>query len=287
MKFSQSKDNPFKRWISLPVITLATAFTVGHFALLLSPQSAIANPNGTSIEQQRKFDHSHIRWNAMLKKYVRRGDVDYAGIKKNGREALLEYLKSLESVGKSEYKGWNRKQKIAFGVNAYNAYTVLLVLDHYPIKSLRKTGALPGAAWKKNFIPLDRIWGKKLSLSQLENDILRPHFEEPRIHFALVCAAKSCPPLRNEAYRAAGLNKQLDAQARRFLGNNDKNRYDPSKKTLYLSKIFQWYEADFTKSSPTVAAYAAGFMPKEVMAATKAGGMEVEYLPYDWNLNEK
>ncbi len=266
---------------------IAIVATMGLFALSFKTPSAIATKDGPSIPSSAAFDHSHAAWSVVLTKYIHRGEVDYAGIKRDGQQALNQYLRSMESVSKSQYQSWTRKQKMAFGINAYNAYTIRLVIDNYPLKSMRKMGLLPGAAWREKFIPLDKIWGKKISLGELENDILRAKFKDPRIHFALVCASKSCPILRSEAFRDDALNKQLEDQARRFMKDKSKNRFDASEKKLYLSKIFDWYKDDFIGPAPSVAAYAAQFMTDEVKTAVAAGNVQVEYLSYDWSLNGK
>src|SRR4029434_9265868 len=132
-------------------------------------------------------------------------------------------------------------QRIAFWINAYNAFTLRLILDHYPIASIRRIGWLPGAAFRERFIPMQGLKGETISLDDIENGTLRSAFREPRIHFALVCAARSCPPLRREAYRGADLDRQLDDQARIFLRDATKNRVDAATRTLYLSSIFKWF----------------------------------------------
>ena len=132
----------------------------------------------------------------------------------------------------------------------------------------------------KDFIPLHNLYGEEVDLNTIEHDTLREKFDEPRIHFALVCASKSCPPLRPEAYRDSVLDAQLDDQARAFLNDRSKNRYDDEKKTLYLSKIFDWFDDDFEKATGTVRDYVAQYLsvPK---------GARIRYLSYDWSLNGK
>jgi uncharacterized protein DUF547 len=285
MKKFQTNGNKSKRIMAYILGAMLALVSCAAFAIFLETPHAMAATNETSSQEEGKFDHSHKAWTSLVKKHLTGEKVDYAGLHKNGRSALNEYLQTLESVGNAQYRGFTKNQKMSFGINAYNAYTIKLVLDNYPIRSLRKFGLLPGAAWREKFIPLSKIWGKNISLGELENDILRKNFKEPRLHFALVCASKSCPALRAEAYRAASLDTQLDEQVRRFLNNKAKNRFDPAKGKLYLSKIFDWYEDDFLSSAPSIAAYAATFMPKEVGQALATGNVKVEYLSYNWSLN--
>ncbi|MEO8601067.1 MAG: DUF547 domain-containing protein [bacterium] len=232
------------------------------------------------------FDHQHAAWNTIVARYVREGIVDYAGLKRSGLPALDGYLQSLESVCRRHYNTWTGEQKLAFWINAYNAYTVKLILDHYPLKSIRSIGLLPGAAFRENFIPLQALRGKVLSLNDIEHDILRKEFREPRIHFAIVCASKSCPELRNEAYRATTLDAQLTEAARRFVSDSSKNRFDAASRTLRLSSIFDWFREDFERSSQTLPAFVARYAePATATALSSGGNVRVEFLDYDWSLN--
>ena len=225
------------------------------------------------------FDHAHPRWTAVLKSHVKDGVVDYAEIRKN-RGPLDTYLADLESVTKADYGGWTEKRKIAFLLNAYNAYTIKLIVDNDPVASIKDLGGFFSSVFSKKFIPLKKLFGKDVSLNAIEHDTLREKFKEPRIHFALVCASKSCPPLRAEAYRAADLAAQLDDQARAFLKDATKNRYDAPRKTLYLSKIFDWFDEDFEAGGGTVRDFVARYLkiPRDV---------RIRHLNYDWSLNGK
>jgi len=212
--------------------------------------------------------------------------VDYAGLERSGRPALNAYLRSLESVCPSDYDTWTHDQKLALWINAYNAYTVKLILDHYPLTSIRSIGLLPGAAFRETFIPLETLRGSALSLEDIEHEILRKEFREPRIHFAIVCASKSCPTLRSEAYRATTLDAQLTEAARGFVSDSSKNRYDAASRTLRLSPIFDWFEEDFERSSQTLPAFVARYAePATAAALTSGGDVRVEFLDYDWSLN--
>ena len=127
------------------------------------------------------FDHTHMVWDSILKEYTRDGWVDYSGLKEEGEESLNRYLGSLESVCSESYASWSRNERLAFWINAYNAYTIKLSLNHYPVRSIRSIGWLPLAAFRTSFIPLRWYHGKNLSLNDIENGILRAIFQQPRI----------------------------------------------------------------------------------------------------------
>ena len=230
------------------------------------------------------LDQTHAQWSAILARWVAGGSVDYGGLQREGRPALAAYLATLSGTCAADYERWRRTERIAFWINAYNAFTLQLILDHYPIASIRKIGWLPGAAFRQQFIPMRELKGGLISLDEIENGTLRRAFREPRIHFALVCASRSCPPLRGEAYRGADLDAQLDDQARAFLRDPAKNRVDASARTLYLSSIFKWFRGDFEA--------AAGSLPSYVAQYLDAGGAPVSdyavaFLAYDWSLNDR
>jgi len=192
----------------------------------------------------RPLDHQHAAWSAILDRYVQDGWVDYAGLAKN-RDELDRYLRALESVCPADYQRWTTRQRLAFWIDAYNAYTVKLILDHYPVGSIREIGLLPGAAFGEPIAPMHALRGRTLSLDDIEHTILRGEFDESRIHFALVCAARSCPVLRSEAYRGTDVDRQPEEQARRFVRDPARNRFDPRAGTAQLSSIFSWFREDF------------------------------------------
>lgn len=239
--------------------------------------------SGSGPDSCAHFDHDHSAWTALLQRYVRNGFVDYAGLKKNGQADLDTYLRALESC-RGQDDSWTREQQLAYWINAYNAYTVQLILTHYPLKSIRSIGLLPGAAFRDGFIPLEGVQGKTLSLNDIEHEILRKRFQEPRIHFAIVCASKSCPALRSEANRAKDLRSQLDDAARTFIQDSSKNRFDPGSRTLYLSSIFQWFREDFERAVETLPEFVARYADESTARALR-GGVRVEFLDYDWSLN--
>lgn len=210
------------------------------------------------------------------------GRVDYAGLMRDDQPALDSYLATLSGTCAEDYARWSRADKIAFWLNAYNAFTVRLITNHYPLRSIRNIGFLPGAAFRMPFIPMQGLRGDDMSLDDIEHRVLRAEFGEPRIHFALVCAARSCPPLRVEAYRAADLDAQLDDQGRRFLGDRTKNRVEQAAGKLYLSAIFKWFRPDFETNGP-LGSFVAPYLD---LQATDIVNFEIEFLDYDWSLNE-
>lgn len=243
--------------------------------------AAIAMPSPARAECTQ-VDPGHAAWSAFLARWVDRGEVDYAGIQRDGRAALDAYLATLSGACAADYERWTTPEKIAFWLNAYNAFTVKLILDNYPIASIRKIGWLPGAAFREEFIPMPGLKGRTISLNDIEHGTLRSAFREPRIHFALVCASRSCPALRGEAYRGADLDHQLDDQARSFLRDPTKNRVDPASRTLYLSSIFDWFGDDFRSAAGSVPAFAAPYLDLKPDV-----GWGVVFLPYDWSLNDR
>jgi hypothetical protein len=245
---------------------------------------ALATVDTASAASGAALDGEHAAWTSLLRSHVAGGLVDYAGLKREAG-ALDDYLRSLESVERAELEGWPRADQLAFWINAYNAYTLKLVLDRYPLRSIRSIGFLPGSAFKRRFIPLQRVAGGKLSLDDIEHRILRERFEEPRIHFAIVCASRSCPVLRDEAYRGSVLDAQLDDAARTFLRDPARNRYDPASRTLSLSRIFEWFRGDFEGAAGTIPAFVERYADERTAEELRRGGVRVEFLEYDWALN--
>lgn len=229
------------------------------------------------------FDHTHAAWDRWLKKYVAVNGaattVDYKGAKADPT-ALKAYTQSLQEVTAQQYKTFEDKEKMAFVINAYNAFTVNLIVDSYPVKSIKDLGGIFTSPWKKRFF---RFLGEEQHLDYLEHSLLRKDWQEPRIHFAVNCASKGCPALRNEAFVASKLEMQLEAAAKTFLGDTSRNRYDAAQNTLWLSKIFDWYGEDFVKKAGSVQAFVSTRMPGDAAKLAKA---KVEFSAYDWNLNE-
>jgi hypothetical protein len=218
----------------------------------------------------------HAIFDGLLSKYNRQGRVDYGGFKRE--EANLDaYLDLLAEI---EPGTLGRDQRIAFYINAYNAWTIKLVLSGYPgVESIKDFGSLFKSPWKKRFV---RIGSQVLSLDHIENDILRPQFKDPRIHFAINCASKSCPQLYHEAFAGSRLDAQLDDATRRFINDKRFNRLE--EKTLYVSRIFKWYRDDFDGDIiGFFERYAAPPLKAAIVGRKKE--LKIEYLDYDWSLN--
>lgn len=217
-------------------------------------------------------------YNELLSKYVSdKGNVNYTGFKQE-KDKFQMYLDYLSSNKPDE--GESDKIKLAYWINAYNAFTIKLIIDNYPIESITKLHPIfyiPGVntVWHEKFF---KIEGEEMSLDQIEHEILRKQFEEVRIHFAINCASKSCPQLRNEAYSANKLEEQLSDQTRKFLKDDSKNTL--SENEVEISKIFSWFKGDFDSEGGVIS-----FMNKysDVLVSADA---RVNYKHYDWRLNE-
>ena len=220
-------------------------------------------------ERQTESIHEHQIWDGILQKYVSEvGRVDYAGIKKD-RSTLDQYLKQLEQNPVED--SWARSQELAYWINAYNAFTVDLIIRNYPLQTIMDLDK----PWDQKFIHLgDRSY----SLNEIEHEVVRPTFKDARVHFAFVCAAVSCPKLLNNAYMPQKLDQQLDAQTRFFLNTSGKNQL--STKLAKISKLFDWYGEDFT-SQGTLIEFLNRYSKQEISAAAK-----VEFLEYDWTIND-
>ncbi|MFH1350838.1 MAG: DUF547 domain-containing protein [Pseudomonadota bacterium] len=218
----------------------------------------------------------HGLYGELLQKYVKNGAVDYQGFKRE--EAKLDrYLRILE---KTETKALSRNEQFAFYINAYNAWTIKLILSGYPgIKSIKDLGSLFKGPWKKK---IARIDGDVITLDKIEHDILRPRFKDPRIHFAVNCASKSCPPLRSEPFQGDVLDKQLREMTEAFINDPESNRLEGN--TLYTSSILKWYSEDFNDD---IVGFFLKYARGDLLETLKRNQKEikVEYLDYDWSLN--
>lgn len=241
--------------------------------------------------QSQTFDHQHRRWSDLLDGAVHwqrdqvASAVDYQALLQK-RPQLDAYLKQLSAVSREQFEHWSRDQQLAFLINAYNAFTIQLILDHYPVHSIREIGNFLIGPWERNFIDL---LGERVDLDTIEHDWIRgwPRFAEPRIHFALNCAAVGCPALLPSAYRADRLEAQLAAAEARFLQDRQRNRYLPEQKRLEVSSIFKWYGDDFGALPAYFATHAERFTASgELPEALRAGSIKIRFLAYDWRLNE-
>ncbi len=232
--------------------------------------AVLAAPAGASASVDNRL------YAELLEKYVDNGVVDYQGFK-NEEAKLDRYLEVLEDTDTTVLP---RKEQLAFFINAYNAWTIKLILSAYPdIRSIKDLGSLFKSPWKKK---IARIDGEVITLDNIEHDILRPRFQDPRIHFAVNCASKSCPPLRSEPYEGELLDRQLTEMTEAFINDPERNRLQG--KTLYVSRIFKWYSEDFDEDIVGFfVKYAQGELRETLVE--HAGSIEVEYLDYDWSLN--
>jgi hypothetical protein len=231
-----------------------------------------------------EFDHTYTKLNQALSQHVQEGSVNYAALKGASRD-LQAALAEMAAVKKTEFNQWPQSQQIAFLINLYNASTLRLILDHYPIKSIKDIGNILRGPFKQRVV---RLFGETTTLDYVEHEMLRANYREPRVHFALVCAAKSCPPLRSEAFVSPRLGAQLDDQGSLFLGDRAKNRFDAESGVLYLSPIFKWFREDFEKSSGSVVKFVSPFFPADTRNKLKSvKSLEIRHTDYDWSLNEK
>jgi hypothetical protein len=234
------------------------------------------------------FDHGHEAWNGLLSKHVvlldggKASQLRYAGMAQD-RPALKAYLEGLSAVTAQEFERWPRTEQMAFLINAYNAFTVEKVLTRYPdIRSIWDFGKLLGNPFKDRFFSL---LGARASLDVVEHELLRKRYGEPRIHYAVNCASVGCPMLREEAYVAPRLERQLEEQALRFLGDRTRNRLREGR--LEVSRIFDWFKQDFGERAEYFARYAAVLADRpqdqQLIAQRRA---QLGFLDYDWSLND-
>lgn len=228
-----------------------------------------SDPTSTKDEAPAFNIHEYKKLNSFLGKYVSNGHVNYASIKSNKSE-LMAIINEFESTSPSS--SWSKNEKLCFWINAYNIFTIKLIVDNYPTSSITKITAKP---WDKKFI---EIGGSTYSLNGIETDIIRKKYDEPRIHFALNCASKSCPILLNKAYKPATLNSQLTSQTKAFLNDTSKNDFS-SKKSVEISSIFDWYKDDFSSSGGVIA-----FINK--YKGTDYDSPKISYMDYSWDLNK-
>ena len=266
-------------WRQAAVALAAAFFTTGLYA----------------TGAQAAFDHGHTRLDSLLKQHVvwinngGASQVDYAAIMRDPK-LLNEYLAEIAAVSQAEYRDFAKAEKLAFLINAYNAYTIDFVLTEYPdIESIKELGSLFSSPWKKKLFPL---LGENRSLDEIEHGMIRKpgDFDDPRIHMAVNCASIGCPALRDEAFVAIKLDAQLEDGVRRFLGDSSRNRAD--EKGLWESKIFDWYAVDFKKQAGSVAKWLAPYAEQlsndpDTRAAVAGGSIRVRHLDYDWVLNDR
>ncbi len=245
------------------------------------------------------LDQSHAVWTALLRKHVapvrggQASQVRYAGFKAD-RASLQVYRDSLSAVTEATFKAFGKPQQMALLINAYNAFTVELILTKYPaISSIKDLGTVFNSPWKLKWI---QLLGGKVSLDDIEHGMLRERgrYDDPRVHFAVNCASIGCPPLREEAFVGERLDAQLDEQALRFLSDRMRNRFAAATGRIEVSKIFEWYGDDFSLGHRGIASLSA-FISRyaDSLADSQADRervrgqrAEITFLPYDWRLND-
>jgi hypothetical protein len=215
---------------------------------------------------------SHTQWDQLLQQHVTsKGEVDYNGMKAD-KAKLKSYIDVLKK--NTPEAAWKKEEIMAYWINAYNAFTIWLILERNENETIMNIEG--GKAWDLKFIQLG---GSTYSLNNIENDILRKDFKEPRIHFAVNCAAKSCPKLNNKAFTAANLNQEMNRLAKEFVNNSSKNQLSPN--AAKVSKIFEWYKGDFTMNGSLI-----DYLNKYALTNISSNA-PVTYMEYDWNLNKK
>ena len=243
------------------LLSIVSLFFIGSFTVTIA---------GSTVD--------HSIYADLLKNYIKNGRVDYAGFK--SEEAKLDtYLKILEAV---DPQSLLKDEQFAFYANVYNAWTIKLILSGYPeVKSIKDLGNLFQSPWKKQIVRID---GEVMTLDNVEHDILRPRFKDPRVHFAINCAAISCPPLRHEPFQGDILDLQLEDSTRSFL--NDPSSYKLDGNKFYVSKIFKWFAEDFDHDVLSFyLKYGEGELKQKLEANRKK--IQIKYLDYDWSLNDK
>ncbi len=247
-------------------------------AFVATNDRAFHNQSVSTLNPAKANDHRGL--DRLLKKYVDdRGLVNYKAFK-NDSAQLDAYLTSLSN--KPPASNWPKNEQIAYWINAYNAFTIRLILNHYPVKSIKDIGPAKqinrvNTPWAQKFFS---IGGNAMSLDSIEHGILRKNYADPRIHFTLVCAARSCPRLRNEAYTAANLDAQMDDQGRDFLNTPAKNNVGPEQ--AQLSKYFVWYRTDWQANGQSVMNWVNRYATGQLREDTK-----ITFLDYNWTLNEQ
>ncbi|MEM7247540.1 MAG: DUF547 domain-containing protein [Acidobacteriota bacterium] len=224
-----------------------------------------------------RFDHSRLD-RVLAARVGAGGLVDYAGLARNSGD-LDAYVKSL---AKADVGSLGRDEKLALYMNAYNAFTLQLIAENWPLRSIKD---IPEAKrwdhvrWK--------LGGKTVSLNQLEHEIIRKEFVEPRIHFAVNCASLGCPPLRPEAYHAATLEQQLETQMREVHAQDRWFRYDTRNNTVHLSAVYDWFRGDFEKVADSPVDYAGRYSDRLGRALKLGRQPQVKFLDWDWAINSQ
>ena len=277
--------------ILLLLLFLPTIIPTTVLANVIKPEANTITENSNMFLTQTSFNYQI--YNNVLKTYVSdRGLVEYQKLQAN-RQELDQFNQSFAKVNTETYNSWSEPEKLAFLINAYNSFTLQSIIDQNPLKkSIRD---ISGVWTRRKFA----IAGLEKTLDNIEHDILRKEFNEPRIHMALVCAAMSCPILRNEAYTAENLDSQLDDQTRKFITSSQGFEIDREQKIVYLSSIFKWFGKDWianygidnkftgSKKEKAVLNFISQYLSSQDRQYLEQGNYKISYLKYDWSLNKQ
>jgi len=285
----------------------AVCILVLTVSIILVGSGNKSDQNGvTKLMPDLNIQLSYTGYTALLKNHVdSEGMVAYASLKEN-RSDLDAFIENMGTLHPNTFADWNTDQQLAFWINAYNAITLQCIIDAYPIEkgSLINRTLYPDnsirqidGVWKELTTP---IMGESWTLDDIEHKVLRKRFDEPRIHIAIVCAAKSCPPLRAEAYEGEKLESQLEEESRRFLASASRFRIDEKKGKVYVSSIMDWFDKDFIShynedntfskfndKQGAVLDFIAKHVDEETADYLKSQSYKISYLDYDWSLNEQ
>jgi hypothetical protein len=267
---------------------LVAATVIG--AILLVPATPALTANG--------FDHDYTTLAGVLSKHVKYPRVDYAALKAD-RAALDRAVAEFDAPAARGEPDWTREQRLAFWINAYNTFTLRVIIDRYPIRGSWFTIHPRNSIRQIDGVWTDITWqaaGRTVTLDDIEHHIIRPTFKEARIHYAVNCASISCPPLAVTPYRAAALDAQLDDAARRFLASQEGLRVDGD--TLRVSRIFKWYGEDFIEDYAPLVPGSRDRQQRAILGAivehgpagaaalARTGRPAIRFLAYDWSLND-
>ena len=280
-------------------LVLFTSLSLLIIMLLVSPATSAA-------ESQESFDHEHFLFTEVLGEHVFDGLVNYRTLKANPT-SLNEYLHELAEIDSDAYQNWTRDQKLALWINAYNAFTLKAILNHYPIEHswlADPLGNYPDSSIRQiKGVWDDQTWsimGKSYTLNHMEHVIIRRELVDPRIHYVLVCASKDCPYLENQAFGAADLNERLNKASRDYIYDSRRVRIDNVNKIVHLPQIFKWFAEDFepgtkykslfkahTSEEAGILSWVYQFSNKQDRAMLENNNFKIAYLYYDWALNER
>ncbi|MBT7409468.1 MAG: DUF547 domain-containing protein [Methylococcales bacterium] len=246
----------------------------------------------TKITPSIDFDHHHRLWEQVLQQSTETvfnsTGINYAKLHKN-HEILIKYTRLLQAVTSQQFERWTRNQQLSYLINAYNAFSILLVAKHYinddgeAIDSVKEIGGILKSTWE---IKIFNLLGKYKTLDDLEHIAIRQNFNEPRIHFVLNCVSVGCPKLKTAPYIATLLDRQLEEATRDFILDPYKNRIDVKEETLYISQIFDWYEVDFTTGTESVINFVLQRITGDPLLRQKIlEDYELDFIAYDWMLN--